>query len=211
MYSLAVYITSKGFWSIDGYCLEELSQVRGQGQKPGGPHARKAVAKRSYPRLKSWAAPRVPGCDGAGTAERSFPASEVRRGGREETPSVWGQGRRREELLCIRGQGRRREESPCVRGQGRQPGGATPTPPHLIPGAAAGRSNPMPEAREGGREDQPHAQGALAAQAGAGGARGAIPHWRSGKAAVRRYPSSKVRSSGCALLEQPWRDTPCPR
>ena len=30
-------------------------------------------------------------------------------------------------------------------------------------------------------------------------------------AAVRRYPSSKVRSSGCALLEQPWRDTPCPR
>ena len=27
-------------------------------------------------------------------------------------------------------------------------------------------------------------------------------------AAVRRYPSSKVRSSGCALLEQPWRDTP---
>ena len=38
--------------------------------------------------------------------------------------------------------------------------------------------------------------------------RGAIPHWRSGTVAVRRYPSSKVRSSGCALLEQPWRDTP---
>ena len=37
------------------------------------------------------------------------------------------------------------------------------------------------------------------------------PHSRSGGAAVRRYPSSKVRSSGCALLEQPWRDTPCPR
>ena len=27
-------------------------------------------------------------------------------------------------------------------------------------------------------------------------------------AVVRRYPSSKVRSSGCALLEQLWRDTP---
>ena len=27
----------------------------------------------------------------------------------------------------------------------------------------------------------------------------------------RRYPSSKVRSSGCALLEQLWRDTPRPR
>ena len=43
---------------------------------------------------------------------------------------------------------------------------------------------------------------------GAGGPRGAIPRWRSGRAAVRRYPSSKVRSSSCALLEQPWRDTP---
>ena len=27
--------------------------------------------------------------------------------------------------------------------------------------------------------------------------------------AVRRYPSSKVRKSSCALLEQPKRDTPC--
>ena len=47
--------------------------------------------------------------------------------------------------------------------------------------------------------------------AGTGGPRGAIPCWRSGRAAVRRYPSSKVRSSGCALQEQPWRDTPRPR
>ena len=46
---------------------------------------------------------------------------------------------------------------------------------------------------------------------GKGGPRGAIPRWRSGRAAVRRYPSSKVRSSGCALLEQSWRDTPRPR
>ena len=38
--------------------------------------------------------------------------------------------------------------------------------------------------------------------AGEGGPRGATPHSRSGGAAVRRYPSSKVRSSGCALLEQ---------
>ena len=28
---------------------EELPNVRGQGQKPGGPHARGAAAKRSYP------------------------------------------------------------------------------------------------------------------------------------------------------------------
>ena len=37
---------------------------------------------------------------------------------------------------------------------------------------------------------------------GAKGLRGATPRSRSGGAAVRRYPSSKVRSSGCALLEQ---------
>ena len=46
---------------------------------------------------------------------------------------------------------------------------------------------------------------------GARGPRGSLPRWRSGRAAVRRYPLSKVRSSGCALLEQPWRDTPHPR
>ena len=38
---------------------------------------------------------------------------------------------------------------------------------------------------------------------GAGGPRGAIPRSRSGGAAVRRYLWSKLRSSGCALLEQP--------
>ena len=39
--------------------------------------------------------------------------------------------------------------------------------------------------------------------AGTGGPRGATPCSRSGGAVVRRYPSLKVRSSGCALLEQP--------
>ena len=46
---------------------------------------------------------------------------------------------------------------------------------------------------------------------GAGGLRGTTSHSRSGGVAVRRYPSSKVRSSGCVLLEQQWRNTPCPR
>ena len=45
---------------------------------------------------------------------------------------------------------------------------------------------------------------------GAGGPRGATPRSRSGGVAVRRYPSSRVRSSSCALLEQLWRDTPRP-
>ena len=65
---------------------------------------------------------------------------------------------------------------------------------------AAERSYPPPEARGGGREEQPHVQGAVAAR---GGPRGATPHSRSGGVAVRRYPLSKVKSSGCALLEQP--------
>ena len=32
----------------------------------------------------------MPGCDGAETAERSYPASEVRVGGRQEQPHVQG-------------------------------------------------------------------------------------------------------------------------
>ena len=48
---------------------EELPHVRGQGQKPGGPHDRRVAAKRSYP------------------------AFEVRGGGREEIPQERGQGR----------------------------------------------------------------------------------------------------------------------
>ena len=46
---------------------EELPHVRGQGQ---------------------W--PRVPGCDTTGAAERSYPMSEARGGGREEQPHVQG-------------------------------------------------------------------------------------------------------------------------
>ena len=73
---------------------------------------------------------------------------------------------------------------------------------------------PRPEARGGGREELPNARGQgrrpggatprprSSGCMGAGGPRGAIPRSRSGGAVVRRYPSSKVRSSGCALLEQ---------
>ena len=48
-------------------CGRELPRIRDQGQRP-----------------------RVPGCDGAGTAERSYPVSEVRGGSREEQPHVQG-------------------------------------------------------------------------------------------------------------------------
>ena len=40
-----------------------------------------------------------------------------------------------------------------------------PHAPSPRPRAAAGRSNPTTEARGGGREDQPHIQGAMAAWA----------------------------------------------
>ena len=44
-------------------------------------------------------------------------------------------------------------------------GRSYPTPPHPRPGAAAGRSYPTPKARGSRREEQPHVQGAVAAQA----------------------------------------------
>ena len=54
---------------------------------------------------------------------------------------------------------RGREELPNVRGQGQKPGG-----PHAR-GAAAKRSYPTSEVRGSSREEQPHIQGAVAAQA----------------------------------------------
>ena len=115
---------------------EELPHVRGQGQ----------------PR-------KVPGCDGAGMAERCYPTSEVRAAAERSYPASEVRSSSREELSPARGQGQRL-------------GGATP---------------------------RPRSSGCV----GTGGPRGAIPCSRSGGAAVRRCPLSKVRSSGCALLEQP--------
>ena len=111
----------------------------------------------------------MPGCDGAGTAKRSYPMPRVRGGGQEELPRVPGQGWQ-------------------------------PRAPGCDSAGAAERSYPPPEARGGGREEQPTRSCGCA---GAGGPRGAIPCSRSGGVAVRRYPWFKVRSSSCALLEQP--------
>ena len=88
-----------------------------------------------------------------------------------------------------------------------------PTPPRLRPGEAAWRSIPTPEARGGGREYQPHAQGAMAAWAQEGleelsnfdvkkGGGAEIPlvqgkeQWlHFAGAAMKRYPTSKVRET----------------
>ena len=77
------------------------------------------------------------------------------------------------------------------------------------------RSYPTPEVRGCGLEELLHARGQgrwprgatprprSSGCADAGGPRGATPRSRSGEVAMRRYPLSKVRSSGCTLLEQP--------
>ena len=107
-------------------------------------------------------------------AERSYPTSEIR-------------GRSQEDPMH----------------EGRWPRGVTARPRS---GAAAesarlrrGRNGrvELPHTRSQGRQlrgatPRPRSGGC----AGAGGPRGAIPRSRSGGAVVRRYPSSKLRSSG---------------
>ena len=133
---------------------------------------------RELPRVRSQGQqPRVPGCDGAGTAGRSHSVSKVRGGSREELPSV-------------RGQWLPEGDTPRPR-SGWRPGGDSPRPRS----GAAGRSHPEPEARAGGWEEQPE-EWCLSRHRGP---RGAIPCGRSGTVAARRYPSSKVRSSSCVF------------
>ena len=69
-------------------------------------------------------------------------------------------------------------------------------------GAAAERIYRTSEVIGGSQGEQPHIQGAAAECAQED--REELLHVQGqGGAAVRRYPSSKVRSSDCALLEQP--------
>ena len=65
----------------------------------------------------------------------------------------------------------------------------------------AERSYPTPEVRGGGQEELPHVQGAVAAQVQEGREELLNVQGKEGRP-VRRYPSFKVRGSGCALLEQ---------
>ena len=74
---------------------EELPHVEGQGQKLGGPHARRAAAKRSYPTSKV----RGSGleCEAAtaqeqprGATPRPRAGTKARGGGWEEQPHVQG-------------------------------------------------------------------------------------------------------------------------
>ena len=144
-----------------GGSQEELPHVRSQGKRPRVPGCNGAgMAKRSYPSPRSGAA-----------ARRSYPTSEVRGGGREELPHV--------------------------RSQGQRPRGATP---HPRPGAVAGRTSPMSKerwlcghrrayrsyptlkVRRGGSEEIPLVHGKEQWLCFAG-------------AAVKRYPTPKVRET----------------
>ena len=89
------------------------------------------------------------------TAERSYPASEVR-GRVRRTPCLRAAAERSYLTSKVRGSGR---ECQAVTAQER-PRGATPSP---RAGATAKKSHPTSEARGGGQEEQTHVQGVVAA------------------------------------------------
>ena len=59
----------------------------------------------------------------------------------------------------------------------------------------------MSEVRGGGREEQPHVQGAVAVLVYEG--QEELLHIQGQEGRREEIPSSKVRGSGCTLLEQP--------
>ena len=146
---------------------------------PMQPHGREELLPaRGQGQWPGGATPRpTPGA----AAQNGYPKPDARGGGPEPLPTTGGQGR-----------------WPVV------------TMPHPRPRAEARRHYPPPEVRSsvwealpyarcqgwrpGGATPRPRSRGC----AGAGGPRGAVPCSMSGGAAVRRYPSSKVRSSACA-------------
>ena len=163
---------------------EELSHVRGQGQKPGGPHARRVAAKRSYPTSEVRGSGRECQAETAqkrprgatlhlrsgGAAERSYPASEVRGSDERSYPESEVRGGGQEELPHTRGQGRwPGGPTPCPRSSGCTgaggPRGATSCPRsggrprgvtlHPRSGEVAGRSNPCPRPGAAARRTNP--------------------------------------------------------
>ena len=102
---------------------EELCHVWGQGQKPRGPHAQGAPAKRSYPTVQGRGSGRecqaamaqeqqrgaTPRPRSRAADESSYHTSEVRDGSREELPHAQG-------MVAAQGQ-EGLEELPYVQGQ----------------------------------------------------------------------------------------------
>ena len=96
---------------VRGGGREELPQVRGQGQKPGGPHARRVVSKRSYSTSEVRGSSQE--CYAATAQERLRGATQVRGQGqrpRGATPPPRSGG-------CV-GTGGHRGAIPCLRSEG---------------------------------------------------------------------------------------------
>ena len=135
---------------------KELPHVRGQGQKPGGPDARRPVAKRSYPTSKVRDSGRE--CQAATAQERP----------RRATPSLRsGEGgpERSYPASEVRGSDERSYPASQVRGGGQEELPHAPKPKHRGSGLEEIPHAPMPKDRGGGWKDQPHVQGAMAAWA----------------------------------------------
>ena len=92
----------------------------------------------------------MPGCDGAGMAGRSHPASEVRGGGWEELSCFRGQGPPGGDTLCPRsGAAGRSHLAPKARG------GDPEEPPEPKAKGGSWEETPMLEARASGQEEHP--------------------------------------------------------
>ena len=119
----------------------------------------------------------------AATAHVVWAAAMAHMRGREELPHVGGQGQRTRVPGCDSA-GAVERSYPPARGQGRRPGGATPGPRsgHCV--GTGGPSGAIPRSRSGGGggEETPLLQGKEQRQRFAG-------------AAVKRYPTSKVRET----------------
>ena len=117
---------------------EELPHVRGQGQKPRGPHARGAAAKAATSRLRSGV-----------VAERSYPVSEVGGSGREGLPRIQDQGWRPRMPGCDRS-GAAGRSYPWPKALGGWLGGANPGPRTSGCAGAGGLRGATPRSRSGG-------------------------------------------------------------
>ena len=90
-----------------------MSEVRGRSQEDPMP---RGCGQEEVPHVQGQGQQlKVSGCDGAGTAERSYPTSEARGGSQEELPHAQGQGQR------LGG-------PPHSQGQGQRLAGVTPPP-----------------------------------------------------------------------------------
>ena len=117
---------------------KELPHVRGQEQKPGGPHARRAAAKRSYPTSE---------VRGSGQEYQTATAQEQPRGATPRPRSGWGGVRPRGDTQHPRSRVVTRGVTPRPR-SGAEAGRRYPTPLSPRPGAAARRTNPRPWLRQ---------------------------------------------------------------